>query len=122
MTALQLLSYIVVAIAVQLAAGLGIAFWRWRRARAASASWIGGARTLLPPAWSGWRDFVVTQRTPEDASGSQNYSICSRLIARLFPTTSASFYLDVPVADAQRSWRCDSLLLLSENLPQTVTV
>ncbi len=115
MTALQLLSYIVVAIAVQLAAGLGIAFWRWRRARAASASWIGGARTLLPPAWSGWRDFVVTQRTPEDASGSQCSFYLQPVDRAPLPTYLPGQFLtfDVPVADASSGrgavTRCYSL-------------
>ena len=71
MTALQLLASIVVAIAVQLAVGLSIAFWRWRRVRAASAASAGEVRALPAPAWTGWRDFRVTRRTEEDASGSQ---------------------------------------------------
>jgi ferredoxin-NADP reductase len=70
-TALQLLVYIVAAIAIQLAAGLGVAFWRWRRARSSSAASTGEARTFPAPAWTGWRDFRVTLRTAEDPSGSQ---------------------------------------------------
>lgn len=102
MTAPQLLAYIVVAIAVQLAVGLSIAFWRWRRARAASAASAGEARPSPAPAWSGWRDFCVTLRTPEDASGSQ----CSFYLqpvdrAPLLPYLPGQFLtFDVPVADS----------------------
>lgn len=71
MTALQLLLYIVLAIAVQLAAGLGVSFWRWQRGKAASAASAREARTVSAPAWSGWRDFRVTHRIAEDASHSQ---------------------------------------------------
>lgn len=101
MTALQLLLYIVVAIAVQLAVGLTIAFLRWRRARTVSAASIGEARTLPAPAWPGWRDFRVTRRAPEDASGSQ----CSFYLqpvdrAPLLAYLPGQFLtFDVPVAD-----------------------
>ena len=115
MTAPQLLAYIVVAIAVQLAVGLGIAFWRWRRARAASTAPIGEARTLPPPAWSGWRDFCVTRRAPEDASGSQ-YSFYLQPVDRApLPKCLPGQFLtfDVPVADASSGpgavTRCYSL-------------
>ena len=115
MTALLLLVYIVFAIAVQLAVGLGIAFWRWRRARAASAASTGEARTLSAPAWPGWRDFRVTRRTPEDASGSQ-YSFYLQPVDRApLPTYLPGQFLtfDVPVADTSSGsgtvTRCYSL-------------
>ncbi len=71
MTAPQLLSYIVLAIAAQLAAGLCMSFWRWRRARAASSV---SARELRPASalgWLGWRDFRVVRREYADDAQSQ---------------------------------------------------
>lgn len=115
MTALHLLLYILVAIALQLAVGLGIAFWRWRRARAASAASIGEARTFPAPAWSGWREFQVTRRVVEDASGSQCSFYLQPVDRASLPTYLPGQFLtfDMPVADASSGsaavTRCYSL-------------
>ena len=115
MTALHLLLYILVAIALQLAVGLGIAFWRWRRVRAASAASIGEARTFPAPAWSGWREFQVTRRVVEDASGSQCSFYLQPVDRASLPTYLPGQFLtfDMPVADASSGsaavTRCYSL-------------
>ncbi len=115
MTALQLLVYIVVAIAVQLAVGLSVAFWRWRRAKAASAASTGKTQTLSSPAWPGWRDFRVTRRITEDGSGSQCCFYLQPVDGAPLPPYLPGQFLtfDLPVADASSGsasvTRCYSL-------------
>ena len=75
MTALQLLSYIAVALLLQVAAGAAFALWR-RRATAGALAPVGveegvASAGLLSGAWSGWRDFRVVRRAFEDVAQTQ---------------------------------------------------
>lgn len=76
MTALNLLTYITVALLLQLAAGFGLAFFRApgkTQMAAPPSKPPSGVDTLdsTHPAWTGWRDFRVTRRVEEDTLKSQ---------------------------------------------------
>lgn len=74
-TALQLLSYITVALLLQVVAGAAFALWR-RRATAGALAPVGveegvASAGLPSGAWSGWRDFRVVRRAFEDVAQTQ---------------------------------------------------
>jgi ferredoxin-NADP reductase len=72
MTAIQLLSYISVALLLQVVAGVALAIWRRPDvAGAPPASAKEDVVTAVKAAWSGLRDFRVVRREFEDAAQSQ---------------------------------------------------
>ena len=74
-TALQLLSFIAVALLLQVAAGAAFAAWRRRAASGApadgNANGVVASAALSAGAWAGWRDFRVVRRAFEDAAHTQ---------------------------------------------------
>jgi ferredoxin-NADP reductase len=125
MTSLNLLLWIVLGALVQLTLFLCVAFWRhWRDYRAllhvakdlgVAAVALAEEPTSLPPAWSGYRQLRVAQRTVEDAARH----ICSfHLVAddgaalpSFKPGQFLTFRLDLPKADGsvEQVIRCYSL-------------
>ena len=75
MTALQLLSFITVALLLQMIAGVAFTVWRRRAAAGTLApnamAEVVASAALPAGAWSGWRDFRVVRRAFEDAAHTQ---------------------------------------------------
>ncbi len=105
MTALQLLTYIVVALLLQLAAGIGVAL-RQRRGQQAAApgGHAEGASAPATGAWPGWRDFRVARRVFEDRSQSQ-----------------CSFYLEPVDGSTLPPFLPGQFLTFSLNVPDTAS-
>jgi hypothetical protein len=72
MTAIQLLTYISVALLLQVVAGVALAMWRRPEAVGAPPpSATEDVVTAVKAAWTGWRNFRVVRRVVEDAAQSQ---------------------------------------------------
>ncbi len=124
MTILQLLTWILSALALQALAGVGFAVWRRSQSAALPAS--ASVQTLAvatPGAWQGLRKFRVTQRCFEDAARSQcSFSLApldGQPLPRFRPGQYLTFTFDTaagaPGPAGQRVTRCYSL----SDKPQT---
>lgn len=72
MSTLALFGYICAALLVQLVIGVGIGVARMRGGTSVSSAVVSrDSPAASEAAWSGWRDFRVSRRVPEDISGSQ---------------------------------------------------